>query len=201
VRAASCWRGNHDDAVFGDARRFNPVAREAITFTRARLRPGLLASRKTVERWERSPRRREPRRTAISCSSTDLRAIPVNEYVYREDVFFNADTKLKEIFDGLQRVTFCGHTHVPCVIGSDMTTFTPKDGDAAFTFAPGMKYIVNVGSVGQPRDRDPRSAWTEVDGDTVKFHRVPYDIAAVQRKIRAIPELFEVLARRLEDGM
>jgi hypothetical protein len=107
--------------------------------------------------------------------------------VYREDVFFNADTKLKEIFDGLQRVTFCGHTHVPCVIGSDMTTFTPKDGDAAFTFAPGMKYIVNVGSVGQPRDRDPRSAWTEVDGDTVKFHRVPYDIAAVRGRSARSP--------------
>jgi diadenosine tetraphosphatase ApaH/serine/threonine PP2A family protein phosphatase len=201
VRAASCWRGNHDDAVFGDARRFNPVAREAITFTRARLRPGLLASRKTVERWEwlASLKGAAPYGDFLFVHGSPRD--PVNEYVYREDVFFNADTKLKEIFDGLQRVTFCGHTHVPCVIGSDMTTFTPKDGDAAFTFAPGMKYIVNVGSVGQPRDRDPRSAWTEVDGDTVKFHRVPYDIAAVQRKIRAIPELFEVLARRLEDGM
>ncbi|MEY2742174.1 MAG: hypothetical protein RIS21_542 [Planctomycetota bacterium] len=204
VVRASCGivlRGNHDDAVFGDARRFNPIAREAIAYTRARMRPGLLASKATSERWNwlSSLVGAAPLGEFLLVHGSPRD--PVNEYVYREDVFLSPDGKLKEIFSGMQRVTFCGHTHMPVVIGSDNRAFIPKDGDNVFTFVPRMKYIVNVGSVGQPRDRDPRSSWVEVNGETVVFHRVAYDIPAVQRKIRAIPELSDMLARRLEEGV
>jgi diadenosine tetraphosphatase ApaH/serine/threonine PP2A family protein phosphatase len=126
---------------------------------------------------------------------------PVNEYVYQEDVFFNADGKLKPIFEATERATFCGHTHLPVVIGSDLKTFVPKDGASEFVMKPGVKYVVNVGSVGQPRDRDSRACYVTFEGDTIRYHRVAYDIAGVQKKILAIPALNELLARRLTEGI
>jgi diadenosine tetraphosphatase ApaH/serine/threonine PP2A family protein phosphatase len=64
--------------------------------------------------------------------------------------------------------------------------------------------IVNVGSVGQPRDGDVRSSFVTYDGDgtngTVRFHRVAYDHEATSGKIRAIEELPDYLADRLAQG-
>jgi diadenosine tetraphosphatase ApaH/serine/threonine PP2A family protein phosphatase len=64
--------------------------------------------------------------------------------------------------------------------------------------------MVNIGSVGQPRDGDRRSSFVTYDGDgtggTVRFHRLEYDVAATMAKIRAIPELPDYLADRLAEG-
>jgi len=64
--------------------------------------------------------------------------------------------------------------------------------------------IVNIGSVGQPRDGDPRSSFVTYDGDgnggTVRFHRLAYDVEATMARIRAIPELPVYLAERLAKG-
>lgn len=194
-------RGNHDDALFNDPKRFNALAKDAIKYTRERLRPGFLRGRETAERWEWLRTlplyQRKGEFLFVHGSPND----PVNEYVYQEDVFFNADAKLKPIFEATELATFCGHTHLPVVIGDDLKTFSPKDGDAEFKFKPGVKYVVNVGSVGQPRDRDNRSCYVEVDGDVVRYRRIAYDIGGVQKKILAIPALNELLARRLTEGI
>ena len=65
----------------------------------------------------------------------------------------------------------------------------------------GVRYLVNVGSVGQPRDRTPESCFVTVDADhkELRFHRVPYDVAAAQAAIRAAG-LPEELALRIEYG-
>ncbi|HYC76527.1 MAG TPA: metallophosphoesterase family protein [Planctomycetota bacterium] len=200
-RCAFTIRGNHDDALFNDAKRFNALARDAIKYTRERLRPGFLRGRECNDRWDWLRNlplyQRKGSFLFVHGSPTD----PVNEYVYQEDVFFNADGKLKPIFEATEQATFCGHTHLPVIIGSDLKTWTPKDDASEFKLQPGVKYIVNVGSVGQPRDRDSRSCYVEVDGDVVRYHRVPYDIESVQRKILAIPALHELLARRLAEGI
>ena len=60
--------------------------------------------------------------------------------------------------------------------------------------------VVNVGSVGQPRDRDPRSSFVLFDGDVVEFLRVPYDVERVVKKVESIPELDNFLGARLRDG-
>ena len=64
--------------------------------------------------------------------------------------------------------------------------------------------IVNVGSVGQPRDGDPRSSFVTYDGDgtngTVRFHRIEYDVETTMSKIRGIEELPDYLADRLAQG-
>jgi diadenosine tetraphosphatase ApaH/serine/threonine PP2A family protein phosphatase len=62
------------------------------------------------------------------------------------------------------------------------------------------KAIVNVGSVGQPRDLDPRACYVTVDGREVRWHRVPYDTKKTMEKIMAVKELDEFLANRLAEG-
>ncbi len=201
LRCEATLRGNHDEALFTGADRFNPFAKAAIRFTRERLKPGLLRSRTGVERWEwlRSLPFSFRRGAALFVHGSPRD--PVNEYVYQEDVFFNADSKLREIFEQTELVTFCGHTHMPVVIRSDLRTFVPKDGDETYRLDRAVKHIVNVGSVGQPRDRDPRACWVEVTGDVITYHRVRYDFTKTQAKIEKQPLLDEILALRLAKGM
>jgi diadenosine tetraphosphatase ApaH/serine/threonine PP2A family protein phosphatase len=62
------------------------------------------------------------------------------------------------------------------------------------------KAIINVGSVGQPRDRDPRSSFVIVGDTSIEFVRVPYDVDTTVKKVEAIPELDNFLGTRLLDG-
>lgn len=96
-------------------------------------------------------------------------------------------------------VCFFGHTHVPLVFqhaGSVKAGFYRR-----IRIQPGAQYLVNVGSVGQPRDGDPRAAYViyDTEAQVVELQRVPYDLETTQRKIRD-NELPERLALRLEVG-
>ena len=84
------------------------------------------------------------------------------------------------------QVCFFGHTHVPLAFVSEGATLEKGFYDV-LRIREGFKYLINVGSVGQPRDRNPRSAYAiyDLDAQTVTLRRVEYDIAAVQKKIRA----------------
>lgn len=103
---------------------------------------------------------------------------------------------------------FCGHTHVPAILTTyeDRELFSVShDWNRTFTFLgprtifyvpkglvtvgglDGRKVVINPGSVGQPRDRDPRASWALYDGDLVSFRRVPYEITRTQAAIRALP--------------
>ena len=193
-------RGNHDEALFSGPHRFNPMAREALLFTRRRLEPRLFR-RGNAERWEWL------RDLPLTFRLGDLLFVhgspvnPVEEYVYREDVYFSAETKLKPIFELIDLAAFGGHTHLPGVIRSDLETWVPTDEANTYTLEPACKHLVNVGSVGQPRDGDPRACWVELTGDSVRYHRVAYDHEATAAKIRKFPELHDLLAARLGRGM
>lgn len=201
ARCEKTIRGNHDEALFSGAERFNPFARAAIRFTRERLKPGLLRGKACSERWEWL------RTLPLSFRRGDLLFVhgsprdPVNEYVYQEDVYFNVEPKLREIFEATEHVVFCGHTHVPVIMRSDLKTFAPAGDVFEHRIESGYKYIINCGSVGQPRDRDPRACWVEVEGDIVRHHRVPYDFNITAAKIQKIPLLDEILGTRLAKGM
>ena len=99
---------------------------------------------------------------------------------------------------------FHGHTHCPVVyekqIGAVYRLDVQNDAEP-YKLTLGRKYFVNVGSVGQPRDGDPRAAYVLYDpmARTVRFRRLEYDIAAAQAKIREAG-LPERLAERLEVG-
>lgn len=194
-----CVRGNHDDALFHGAERFNPYARSAINWTRDRLRPGLFR-RGHVDRWRYLEDLPLEKRVGPYYFVHGSPRDHVNEYIYREDVFFNAEGKLKTIFASVEQALFVGHTHLPVVIGSDLKTWVPSDEEPIFTMDPEVRYIVNVGSVGQPRDRDPRACWVACEDGVLTYHRVAYEIDSVRAKIDRERALDPVLGARLVEG-
>jgi len=98
------------------------------------------------------------------------------------------------------RINFIGHTHIPGIFERDgqKITFVREN---PFRFKDGCWYIVNVGSVGQPRDGDPRVCYCiyNEDNSVVEFKRERYDIASAQLAIRRVM-LPEYLADRLSRG-
>ena len=96
---------------------------------------------------------------------------PVHEYVFPEDVYNQRN--MESIFAGIARHCFCGHTHVPGVLTEFSDFKTPEQLDYQHTLAAD-KAIVNVGSVGQPRDGDPRACYVILDGSEITFRRLDY---------------------------
>jgi diadenosine tetraphosphatase ApaH/serine/threonine PP2A family protein phosphatase len=106
----------------------------------------------------------------------------------------------QELFSLFERVCLVGHTHIAGVF-SEEPRFTPqKELEETFRFAE-KKLIVNVGSVGQPRDGDPRACYLSVEDGLFRFHRVEYPFEITKRKIQAIHQLYNRLADRLEAGV
>jgi diadenosine tetraphosphatase ApaH/serine/threonine PP2A family protein phosphatase len=141
---------------------------------------------------------------------------PLHEYVFPENI--HDQRKMGRIFDLIPHVCFCGHTHIQGVIvdragryDSKTRKFYPTGGAGEYAyFAPeevghewrldACKTIINVGSVGQPRDLDPRAGYVLVEGELVRFRRVEYDVETTIRKIRDIPDLDDMDGDRLRDG-
>jgi predicted phosphodiesterase len=97
-----------------------------------------------------------------------------------------------------QRICLIGHSHVPFVIerdlSGDMTVYKDRT-----VLKDGLRYIINVGSVGQPRDGDPRACYAIMDINSITFVRVDYNIKSTQKKMAAAG-LPEPLIKRLEYG-
>jgi diadenosine tetraphosphatase ApaH/serine/threonine PP2A family protein phosphatase len=125
---------------------------------------------------------------------------PINEYLFKTDPM-DAPDKLEAVFRRVDRLCIVGHTHVPGVF-TDEPDFYPPDelGDFAYRFTEEEKAIINVGSVGQPRDGDPRASYVILHDDRAEFLRVPYDIDVTAKKIREQPQLHDWLGERLYEG-
>ena len=192
--------GNHDEALFAGTCDFNSYAKEALVYTRRRLRPRWLKGPRVRERWDwlRSlpSTFRIDRFLFVHGSPRN----PVREYVLSTDGILNP-TKLRSIFEAFSGVCFAGHTHQPGVFYPNLR-FQGLGGEAEFTLAlpDGEQYFLNVGSVGQPRDRDPRACYAILSDDSITWRRVEYDIRAVQEHILDTPELPDILAKRLSLG-
>ena len=122
---------------------------------------------------------------------------PIHGYIFPEDVYNSR--KMEEIFAASGMRCFNGHTHVPGIFTEDMRFLSPENLDGDYRFDE-RKTIVNVGSVGQPRDGDWRSCLVLLDGESVQFRRVEYDIEVTIRKIKDIDDLDDFLGDRLRDG-
>ena len=192
--------GNHDHAVFYEPTNFNVSAERAAFWTRAALEgePEVEARNR---RWRflgaMNPRHEANGFLFVHGSPRK----PINEYLFPDDVY-TAPHKLMANFDRMEQLTcFCGHTHVPGVFVDDPYFETPDEMGDPHRYAIGEeKVIINVGSVGQPRDRDPRAAYVIVDDNEVEFVRVEYDIDVTVQKIRANPHLDDFLGTRLYEG-
>ena len=191
-------QGNHDEALIHGAHDFNPVARQVIEYNRRTLRPSLLAGAARRARWrflETLPERHvEGDFLMVHGSPRD----PVHEYIMKTDVIFVPD-KIRDIFTQVEKLCFVGHTHFPGVFTGDLRFRDPSQFDYVYEWN-GEPAIVNVGSVGQPRDGDPRACCVIVEDRTIRFLRTDYDVATVQRKIYDNPNIPELCAARLEIG-
>jgi diadenosine tetraphosphatase ApaH/serine/threonine PP2A family protein phosphatase len=188
-RAAAVVGGNHEHAVAGliDLAWFNRYARAAAEWTRERLDDDHRAYLGGLPL------------TAEVGDATLVHASPRHpeewEYLVTAEDGFHAFGAFAT------RYCFVGHSHVPGVwsLGSSGPHHDPTPVEV--TAVPGRRYLVNVGSVGQPRDRDARAAYAVWDADAgrLTIRRVPYDVAAARGKIVAAG-LPRFLADRLATG-
>ena len=123
---------------------------------------------------------------------------PLRDYVYPKDVWNKA--KIQEIFSQIRGLCFCGHTHLPGVFREDCTFVHPEDLLMGVYLTGSEKVMVNVGSVGQPRDGDPRSCYATYDGEAVVFRRVEYNVDETVKRIYAAQGLDRSLGDRLRAG-
>ncbi len=191
--------GNHDQAAIFDPEGFNPVAMKAIFWTREQLENDNANIAKSNQRWDflgELPRRHdEGKYLFVHGSPRD----PTNEYVFPEDVF--DQRKMEICFGKVQNYCFMGHTHLPGVFTTQCEFISPDECDYSYAFGR-EKVLVNVGSVGQPRDDDNRSCYAILytSAKTLEYRRVEYDIEKTANKIYAIADLSDALGDRLKHG-
>jgi predicted phosphodiesterase len=193
--------GNHDQGALFDPDGFSGTAERAIFWTRRQLEQSPEPRSVREARWEfLAERPRTFKENGMLFVHGSARN-PLNEYVFPEDV---ADhRKMERIFPLVERCCFQGHTHVPGVfveLSREQTKFYTPDEVSGVYRLDARKVLVNVGSVGQPRDGDRRASYVLFDGETIRFRRVEYDVEATVQKIHAIPDLDRILGDRLRDG-
>jgi diadenosine tetraphosphatase ApaH/serine/threonine PP2A family protein phosphatase len=195
-RLQVCILGNHDQAAMFDPDGFNPVALRAVYWTREQLEHGGSAAEINA-RWDflgELPRSRdEGTRLFVHGSPRE----PTNEYVFPEDVY--NQRKMQALFDRIQLHCFQGHTHIPGVFTASGDFLSPDEFNYEYRLTS-EKTMVNVGSVGQPRDGDPRACYVILTDEAVIFRRLEYDIAETIRKIYREPDLDNMLGDRLREG-
>jgi predicted phosphodiesterase len=202
-RCALCLVGNHDLAVLGelDDSSFSPAAAAAVRWTRETARP------ETIEFLRGLKPADENRDVALYHASP---RDPVWEYVLWPDQAAEC-IAVQET-----RISLVGHSHVALFFvmagdGDPRHTGQPLDPQGTAQGAQARagtrldlsegRWLINPGSVGQPRDGDPRAAWMELDTDAweAAYHRVDYEIERAAEAIAA-NELPEHLAKRLYVG-
>lgn len=192
----ACILGNHDLAALFDPEGFSNAAEQAILWTRQQIEAGDTPENcfKRLEFLSHLPRtRREGDLLFVHGSVRN----PVNEYVFPEDVYNRR--KMEKLFSMIQQTCFQGHTHVPGVFTSEMTFLRPEDIDNRYQIGS-EKTMINVGSVGQPRDGDWRSCYVVLEDDWITFRRIEYDVDVTVNAIYETPELDRFLGDRLRDG-
>jgi diadenosine tetraphosphatase ApaH/serine/threonine PP2A family protein phosphatase len=181
--------GNHDWAAIGltDAGGFNPVARAAIEWTATVLTD---ESREAIGRF--SLVKVLPRQSVLMVHSSPLRP---EEWHY---VFTLSEAELNFSYFK-QRTCLIGHSHQPFVVERLASGELRVHREEA-KIVRGNRYLINVGSVGQPRDRDPRACYALLDGGSVRFVRVEYAVGKTQAKMREAG-LPQPLIERLSHGL
>ncbi len=185
-----CVLGNHDASASGieAPEDFNAVARAAVLWTREQL---------TVENREflrKLPRERRFRNCFVFHGSIH----DTDRYIlYLDDAVENFNRL--ESLPGRVSLGFFGHTHVRTVLSLEADVLTASVSSKDLTLSPEKRYLINPGSVGQPRDGDPRAAFLVYDDQNrrITFHNVEYDVRSCQEKIIRAglpPELAERLS-------
>jgi predicted phosphodiesterase len=205
-RSKWCVLGNHDYAVFYEPTNFNYGAEQASFWTREVL--------ETEEEPESRDRRwsflgKLPMRRTLKYKSRKSTATidfvhasprrPINEYIFPDDVYTNP-LKVRLLFERVKHVCFVGHTHMPGVFLDEPDFYLPNELNDVYPIVDDEKAIINIGSVGQPRDKDNRTSYVFVKDNKVHFVRLEYDYKTTMKKILAIEQLDNFHAERLQSG-
>lgn len=170
-------RGNHDKVVAGidTGANFNQTALTAAQWTSQRLTPGNL---RYVRDLPKGPIR-------IAEDLAICHGSPLDE-----DTYVFSDVDAWEIFSGYTNpVTFFGHTHIPSLFwleGRMLGVKALRGTTGRIVLDPAGRYLINPGSIGQPRDRDPRASYMTYDSErrVIRWYRITYPISEAQRRIR-----------------
>ncbi|MFC1707995.1 metallophosphoesterase family protein, partial [Planctomycetota bacterium] len=188
-----CIRGNHEHACIHGAVDFNEMARRAIDWTRYTVMPDYdNATPEQHSNWSwianLPDQYNDGRHLFVHGAPQD----PVDEYILPVDIDPQSRTygaKLQEAFDLTPWLTFCGHSHYPGLFSQNGSYVSPTlQKQVSVTLDPNIKHIVNVGSVGQPRDGDNRSCYVIYDdqANSVTWRRIHYDIQDIYLRIYSI---------------
>jgi predicted phosphodiesterase len=190
--------GNHEEACMFHPEDFNERARIALEWTRDQLNSKQAPPDENFKLWSLIGAMPTTHRIENAMLVHGSPRDPVREYMLPRDAQDTA--KMREVFERMtDDFCFVGHSHVPGIYTEQPSFFSPARYPDGFRREKG-KALVNVGSVGQPRDGDTRSSYATFDGETVWFHRVEYDFRATQKKILDTGVLPRYLAARLEEG-
>jgi predicted phosphodiesterase len=195
-----CILGNHDQGALFDPEGFSSGAERAIFWTRSQLEAANQENGQNVKRWQflcELPRVYKDEHFLLVHGSPRN---PLNEYVFPEDIYNRR--KIEKLFGLITSYCFQGHTHVPGVFTEEAVFQSPSEFANGKHILGDRKLMINVGSVGQPRDNDPRSSYVVFDEEKgeVEFRRVDYPIDVTAEKIYAIDELDNFLGDRLKEG-
>jgi predicted phosphodiesterase len=211
--------GNHDEGALFDPNGFNIGAERAIFWTRDQLETGGDSAQRE-RRWDFLSELHRTYRTGPYLFVHGSPRNPLSEYIFPEDIY--NQRKMERLFQLVEHYCFQGHTHVPGVFTEGYQFYAPEEIDHEYTLGDG-KVMVNVGSVGQPRDGDNRACYlivedsanakagagSDAEGETSSaplgptrlfYRRIPYDFEATIEKIYAISELEPFLGDRLRQG-
>jgi diadenosine tetraphosphatase ApaH/serine/threonine PP2A family protein phosphatase len=202
---AACILGNHDQGALFDPEGFSSSAERAIFWTRSQLQGPIDPSHPDdpalhelqQKRWHflcGLPRcLREDPFLFVHGSPRN----PLAEYVFPEDVYNRK--KMERLFPMIPQYCFQGHTHVPGIFTERGEFLRPADVQGGYRL-DGVRAMINVGSVGQPRDGDPRACFVTLEDGLIRYHRVEYPVEETIAKMALIPELDPFLGQRLRKG-
>jgi diadenosine tetraphosphatase ApaH/serine/threonine PP2A family protein phosphatase len=191
---------------------FNIGAERAIFWTRSQLESPTDRSR-NERRWEFLGELPRTYRMGAFLFVHGSPRNPLSEYIFPEDIYNHR--KMERLFQLVERYCFQGHTHVPGIFTENFQFFAPEEIDHEYTLGEG-KLMVNVGSVGQPRDGDNRACYVVLEdgmaddpehqaakassSPRITFRRLTYDFERTIQKIYAIADLEPFLGDRLRQG-
>ena len=199
IKPGICLKGNHEEALLESPVDFNPKARAAIEWTKKEI--GNCERERKFAYWDFLGELKATDCDEVAQFAHGSPRRPVHEYIVPRD---SIDTeKMQANFAVMQRdVCFIGHSHVPAIYYDDGRLFRPSGTEGPYELATptSERAIVNVGSVGQPRDGDTRLSYAIFDGRCITFIRLEYENDVAAERIRAVPELPAFLADRLGVG-
>jgi predicted phosphodiesterase len=199
--------GNHDHAAIHLPQGYGAYAHQALIWTNRKIRPGLLSRMTgTSARWDWLG--------SLPTSFTEddvlfTHASPrdhTNGYILeahtheRSYIDEDATSTLDENFALIAHTCFIGHTHLPGIITGDVHQWYSPTGLGSRWTIDQRKTIINVGSVGQPRDGDPRACYAIFDKESVEWRRIDYDIEKSRSLIYNNDSLANFLGDRLLQG-